>query len=286
MVNPFPPDRVTTSSNGNLHVSRLSLKITQEDIQSSVECQKKENEEEQEKDYDDEPLTAVFKLNTLITVMPRVKITTTPGLSNSSLRHYSCEVTGFYPEDIHVYWTLRNHSVPSCCKKKWHNADGTFSKSCHVQEAVLKTNNKSGALLLASHLLIPFGPSSRQDTLCSCPPTSHIRDWRPPDPWLQYGTHPSPGELGYPNSQDAHIGDSTTKPPDFRCLSTAFCGSSLSSRHSRYLLTQREQPQLKRLGVGLTPSFHTAAHERSIARSPDAHTACPSLLHRMLPRSL
>ncbi|XP_028668163.2 signal-regulatory protein beta-1-like isoform X1 [Erpetoichthys calabaricus] len=142
---PLPPDRITTSSNGNVLMSRLSLKITQEDIQSSVECQKKGNEEEQEEDYDDEPLSAVFKLNPLITVMPQVRITTTAGFSNSSSHHYSCEVTGFYPEDIRVYWTLRNHSVPSCCKKKWRNADGTFSTSCHVQ--VSRSKLSAGAVM-------------------------------------------------------------------------------------------------------------------------------------------
>ncbi|KAG2467461.1 S22A7 protein, partial [Polypterus senegalus] len=116
----------------------------------------------------------------------------------------------------------------------------------------------------ASHLLIPFGLSSRQDALCSCPPLTLSRDWRPPDPWLRFGSHPSPRDLMSTNDQDAHIGDSTTKPPDFRCLSVAFCGSSLSSRHSRYLITQREQHQLKRLGVGLTPSFPTAALDRAL----------------------
>ncbi|KAG2460979.1 RFA2B protein, partial [Polypterus senegalus] len=126
----------------------------------------------------------------------------------------------------------------------------------------------------------------KQDVLCSCPPLTHTRDWRPPDPWLRSGTHPSPRDLMSTNDQDAHIGDSTTKPPDFCCLSAAFCGSSLSPGHSCYMVAQREQHQLKRLGVGLTPSFLTAALERSIRRSPHARTACLSLLHRLLPRSL
>ncbi|KAG2466584.1 CCNB1 protein, partial [Polypterus senegalus] len=74
---------------------------------------------------------------------------------------------------------------------------------------------------------------------------------------LETGDLPIPGSvwhssqsprLDYPNSQVAHIGDSTTKPPDFRCLSAAFCGSSLSPCHSRYQISQRERHLHKHLG--------------------------------------
>ncbi|KAG2468636.1 KIZ protein, partial [Polypterus senegalus] len=41
--------------------------------------------------------------------------------------------------------------------------------------------------------------------------------------------------------------------------------------HSRYLIAQRERHQHKRLGVGLTPSFHAAVHGAD--RSPHSRTA-------------
>ncbi|KAG2471432.1 MITF factor, partial [Polypterus senegalus] len=76
------------------------------------------------------------------------------------------------------------------------------------------------------------------------------------------------------NGQVAHVGDSSTKSPDFRCLSMAFMRPVAFPGHSRSLIAQRERHQHKRLGVGLTPSFHAAVHERSIARSPHSRTVC------------
>ncbi|KAG2465175.1 KAT2B acetyltransferase, partial [Polypterus senegalus] len=112
----------------------------------------------------------------------------------------------------------------------------------------------------------------KQDALCSCPPKTHARDWRPPDPWLRYGTHPSPGELGFPQRQVATLGIPTTKSPDFRCLSMASPRPVAFPGHSRYLIAQRERHQHQHEGVGLTPSFHAAVHGRS--RSPHSRTVC------------
>ncbi|KAG2465822.1 CORIN enzyme, partial [Polypterus senegalus] len=63
------------------------------------------------------------------------------------------------------------------------------------------------------------------------------------------------------------LGIPTTKSPDFRCLSMASLRPVTFPGRSRYLIAQRERHQHKRLGVGLTPSFHAAVHERSFART-------------------
>ncbi|KAG2465017.1 NBN protein, partial [Polypterus senegalus] len=112
----------------------------------------------------------------------------------------------------------------------------TSSQSIPSSSLILKDNSKYGTFLNDERLpsdsprsLQPgdritfgvFNSKFRRDALCSCPPVTLTRDWRPPDPWLQLALIPVSENLVSHNGQVAHFGDSSTKSPDFRCLSMA-----------------------------------------------------------------
>ncbi|XP_051788622.1 tyrosine-protein phosphatase non-receptor type substrate 1-like isoform X2 [Erpetoichthys calabaricus] len=133
----IPQDHFTIAGTGTRHTSRLTLQTEKGDIRSAVQCVQGKNEEQR--------MSEVFNLSSVITVMPRLQIQGSPDTRNSLLGKYSCRVDGFYPEDILVSWTLGRNKIPACCEKAQGDIDGAFSTTCHITIALAQIS--SGAVL-------------------------------------------------------------------------------------------------------------------------------------------
>ncbi|KAG2458978.1 VPS8 protein, partial [Polypterus senegalus] len=111
-------------------------------------------------------------------------------------------------------------------------------------------------------------------TLSTAALLKHTQDWRPPDPWLRFGSHPSLETWTPWSPGRSHQG----LPLQASRLPLPFCG--LLRLVAFTLVTPAtcspaERHQHKHVGVGLTPSFHAAVHAL-IRRTSAALRGSPS----------